>query len=302
MISDDFGSDSTAFLKEMYDIQQQKETDIEKKVIPCLKREEIPTPDDIRGAINSMVGEARQRFLRHHVYWKERQLRLGLESLVRAAHHAHVDICRHDAALGSLARARDFESHVNRTVGYAAQKDVMAYCSLAIGVSDTLRRIKKRRSDIKDEIQHVSDEYFDHDVTFFVQKLRTNLFHGSVAIPHWQISFGPGDRAGSMVYSKEALLGFGEWNKRAKKYVLNNEGHNINLSKIIGDHFKLLDDFYRKMEDLFARNVTHAEEDFYEIEDSHKRIAKRQWAKILISQIGKTKDPYDYLHRCWTSC
>ena len=43
--------------------------------------------------------------------------------------------------------------------------------------------------------------------------------------------------------------------------------------------------------------MTAAEQDFFNIEDSHRRFLKKQWITIFVDQIGKEKDPYDYLHR-----
>ncbi len=114
-------TDFKSFFTEFVGIQRKREQGVRMEVIPCLNSRGIPTPAGVREAINFSVEEERQDLLRHHVYWKERQLRLGLDSLIRAAHRAYVDICRHDAALGSLARKSDFEDHVDYTVGYATR-------------------------------------------------------------------------------------------------------------------------------------------------------------------------------------
>ena len=277
--------------------KEKNEKSLDEEVVKFLKNNEIPTPHDVTNVINSRVGSQRQYLLHHHVYWKERQLRLGLESLIRAAHQAYIDLCRHDAALGSLARARDFEDHVDQTIGYAAQKDMVAYCSLVVGVLETLRRIKKLRPDIMESTQNIIEECFDHDVTIFIKDMRKNLAHGSVVIPEWEISSDFQSVSGSMKYEKRKLLRFGDWSVRSKTFLSNASDTTIHISKVVGEHFKILDEFGRKMLDLFARNVTDTERDFFWIEDSYKRIGRRQWAKILISQIGKEKNPYEYLHR-----
>ena len=297
MVGSSHEADSRSLFKDLVRSQENRDEEISKEVKSFLRNKEIPTPDAFREAINSCVGDRRQDLLRHHAYWKEWQLRLGLESLIRAAHQAYVDICRHDAALSSLVRARDFEDHVDHTIGYAAQKDMVAYCSLGVGVLGTLRRIEKTRPDIKDQIRRISNECFDHNVTAFIKCLRINLFHGSVVIPKWEISWQGQDSSGAMTYEKQELLGFGDWNAGSKEYVSNVTDGRINLASVVREHFNLLNAFDREQQDLFARNVSAAEKDFFEIEDSHKRIRRRQWATILISQIGKDKDPYEYLHR-----
>ena len=246
-------------------------------------------------AINGLVSR-REEILRYHVYWEERQLRLGLKSLVRAAHQAYVDICRHDAALGSLAKATGFQEHIDHAIGYSAQKDVVAYCSLVFGVGDTLRRLKSRRPDIAEDIQSVANQCFDHDVTLVIKDLRKNLSHGSVVIPKWKISIKPIASVGSMMYPKQELLAFGEWSVRSRNYVDNAKGDSINIAQVVGEHFHLLNKFDQSIHGLFARSVTSAEKGFFYIEDSHKRDARRQRVLIFAVQIGKGKDPYDYLH------
>lgn len=293
-------TDFKSFFTEFVGIQRKREQGVRMEVIPCLKSKEIPTPAGVREAINFSVGEERQDLLRHHVHWKERQLRLGLDSLIRAAHRAYVDICRHDAALGSLARKSDFEDHVDYTVGYAAQKDMVAYCALVVGVKQTLGDIKSERSDVANRIANLESEFLSNDVTSFVHELRNNLLHGMVVVPKWKIFYDVEDQSssGSMTYAARELSKAGRWKANgSKRYLSNATDGTINLSGVVGEHHKCLEDFDRKIQDLFARNVSAAEKDFFEIEDSHKRIQRRQWAKILISQIGKKKDPYEYLHR-----
>lgn len=269
-----------------------------KKVIQCLRRREFPTPDDVRNDLNFRigVGEQRQHILRHHAYWKERQLRLGLESLIRAAHQAYVDICRHDAALGSLAGGRNFEVHVDHIVGSTAQKDMVAYCSLVVGVLDPLRRIKNLRPDIKDNIQSISDECFNHDVTIFIKDMRKNLVHGSVVIPKCQITTDFQNLSGLMTYETRELLSFGEWTRESKKYVSSGNDRTINLSGVVGAHYKLLEDFDRKIQDVFARNVTMRSGISLRLKIPINGYTRGQWAKIVIGQTGRDKAPYKYLH------
>ena len=288
--------DQEFIIDEFLKYEQEQEV-IFDKIVEFLNSHRMPTTDDIREHINKFVGWRRQELLRYHVFWPEHQLRLGLESLVRAAHQAYVDVCRHDAALGALSSASDFESHADQTIGYAAQKDVMAYCSLVIGVSDTLRRIKKKRSDITDQIKILKDQFLEHDVTQFIKDLRNNLSHGSVVIPRWQITFQPNGKIGSMMYPKNELLAIGRWHTKSKRYVSNVEGDSLCIATAISKHVSLLEKFYLHIKDLFARTIIPAEEDFFSIEDSHKLVGRQQQIKILIGQIGKDKDPYDYLHR-----
>ena len=210
-----------------------------------------------------------------------------------------MDICRHDAALGALADSRDFQDQVNHAVGHAAQKDVVAYCALAQGVRDTSGKIRDLRSDIADDISEIENRMFRTDISEFVRKLRNNVLHGRVLVPQWSVSFlhESQTRTGSMRYSKEELTETGDWNAQSLRFIRSSSDEYLRLNVVVQEHFALLNDLRSKLEGLFARNTTPAERDYWNIEDAHKRGLRGRWAKILVGQIGKGKDPFDHLHR-----
>ena len=133
----------------------------------------------------------------------------------------------------------------------------------------------------------------------FCESFRNNLLHGRVIIPQWEISYGfeQQDSMGSMMYYIDNLIQSGKWNDRSRNFVLTLHVEKVQLSGIIRKHFRLLNDLIREINNVFARNVTPSEKDFVDIEDSHKRQGRRQWAKIMVGQIASGKNPYDYLHR-----
>ena len=290
---------SLSLLKEVIEIQDRQRQPKIDRCISYLKRHQLPTPEDIRETINSFVGETRQDILRHHPFWKEWILRRGMASLIHASHQASIDICRHDAVLGELARSKDFEERVDHTVGQAAQKDTVAYCALVFGVRDTLEEIRKTRVDIADEISELKDSLFNRDISKFLRQLRNNLLHGRIVIPQWEISYAveQGRSSGSMIYKVKELIESGKWNDRSRDYVLALPDENVQLSAIVREHFRLLDGLGRQVDDMFARNVTPSEKDFVDVEDRHKRQRRRQWAKIIVGQMAERESPYEFLHK-----
>lgn len=291
-------SEIMPLFQEMADNQQKRDDKIEQYVTPHLKSAVLPTPRDVRDAINSLVGEKRQQVLCHHKYWKEWALRQGLESLIRASHQASIDICRHDATLGALAGSKDFQNRIDHAVGYSAQKDVVAYCALALGVKDTLKEIRGIRDDIADEISKAEDKVFCADISEFIRKLRNNLLHGRVLVPEWSVSHDVERQTttGSMMYSKKRLVNSGKWNKEARNYIQSSDNENLCLAEVVREHFGLLNGLGRTLDDLFSRNISEAEKDYWEIEDSHKRTLRSQRVRVLVEQAAKGKDPYEYLH------
>lgn len=175
----------------------------------------------------------------------------------------------------------------------------MAYGSASTGMIDCVRRLTKRRPDIADAIRAITKEAFDNDINAFMKDLRNNLAHGSVVVPTWRMDFDANGSRGSMNFNPVELMLLGTWSAGAKRYIESES--NLHLGKIVREHFKCVNLFSLALTDLFAKNISPAEEDYYEIEDEHRRGSQRQWFKILVSQMGKTKDPYAYLHRFFTS-
>lgn len=271
-------------------------------VAELLRRGEIPTPVDARRIINMRVGEARQFLLSNHIYWKERKLRQGLKALIDTSRRAYIDIIGHNAALGALARGRwNFHEHVDHAITEPVQKDVMAFCSAAHATIDTVRRVRKLREDVAAQIEEVISASFSDDVCDFIMALRMNISHGSVSLPRWSVHYSKGTSDGVMNFAASDILSFGDWNGKSKRYIRSCEGGEVNIAEAIGEYFNRLTKFYWAVEDIFARNPTPAETDFYDIEDSFRRRAAGQWIKVLVSQVGKNLDPYDYLHHFFDS-
>ena len=279
--------------------QREYEQRVDQYARPHLESGAFPTPDDVRTAINSLVGERRQKLMRCHKYWREYTLRKGLDSLINSAHQAAIDVSRHDAALGALAASADFESKVDFAIGNVAQKDVFAYCALAFGVRDALKELRKLRPDIANEISEAQNQVYCTDISEFLRKLRNNLLHGRVLLPQWSITYDTerGTKSGSMRYSVEELEESGRWNAQSLRYMRSSTGEHLQLSVVVRDHFALLNNLISTLDALFARNISQSERDYWDIEDSHIHVLRRQWTKILVGQIGKGKDPYDHLHR-----
>lgn len=292
-------SQFASFFQKMEQSQRANEQRVDQCVIPHLESGVLPTPEGVRNAINSLVGERRQKLLRYHTFWCECTLRKGLDSLVNSAHQASIDVSRHDVALGALADSADFQSKVDFAVGHFAQKDVFAYCALAFGVRDALKELRDLRRDVANEISEAQNRVYRTDISEFLRKLRNNLLHGRVLLPQWSVSFDARRRtkSGSMRYSVEELMASGRWNAQAISYIQSSAGGHLRLSVAVRDHFKLLNDLMSTLNALFARNRSQSERDYWDIEDSHKRVLRRQWAKILVGQVWKGKDPYDQLHR-----
>ena len=87
------------------------------------------------------------------------------------------------------------------------------------------------------------------------------------------------------------------WNAEAHRYMQSSNAEHLHLSVVVRDHFALVNELKSSVDPLFARNMTESEWDYYQIEDSHKRILRRQCAKVLVGQVGKGKDPHDQLYR-----
>lgn len=282
-----------ALMKQQEAQKQQKRED----AAEYLKAGNIPTAPEIIEAINSSISQ-RNKVLSNHIFWREMKIREGLKSLINVALSSYVDICRHDAALVGLGQNYDvFHEQAEHMVSNPLQKDVMAFCAAVHGCIDTVRRLKKCRTDIFSQIDCAIDKHLSGDVFDFIKSLRKNLSHGSVVIPSWRLSKDKNGLSGNMVLNINDLLSFGEWSSGAKRYIQSSGNEKVNIADAIGKYNEGLTKFSKSIDDILARSVTEAEKDYYNIQDSYKRTASGQWMKVMASQIGKDKDPYDFLHR-----
>lgn len=267
------------------------------QVHTALRSGEFPTPDDIVAIIKLRVGRNRQALMRSHAFWKEHQLRTGFDALVAAALSAHVDLCRCDAALTAFASRREnFQTHVQHTVENPAQKEVMAFCAALMGTVDTLRRIKKTRSDLAEEIDLIRIATMPDPEIQFILDLRKNLSHGSVVVPGWSTSSDFKITTGSMKFNVDELLAFGDWSAPAKAFLVAAPDGAVTIAKTVSTCAERLVKFQRELKALFRRNPTDAENDFHWIEDSTRKMLFQQFIKIALqSLLKKPGDPYRLL-------
>ncbi len=235
--------DNWELFKRSSEMERQRKDVENRKVISYLKRGDIPTCDEIRNTINQRIGPERTSVIRHHIYWKKNRLKEGLKAQYSEAHQAYIDISRHAAALGAFSKDTNFETHVAHVVGHAAQKDMMAYCALVVGLQQTLDNIQREcPDDVRASIEEIKTESFGCDVAVFIRELRNNLSHGVVFVPEWQISWRGGMTAGTLKIGKENLK-FGRWNSVSKAYIERSMGESIDLPIVVGGTFQSFERF-----------------------------------------------------------
>lgn len=259
----------------------------------------LPTPEAIAKILAWSGPTERSRLMRMHRFWKEWQLRCGFDALVSAALTANLDLARCEAALTAYASSRDgFEDHIDHTVGNPAQKEVMAFCAAYFGTVDTLRRLKSARPELADEIDRLRIAATDAPEFRFVLDLRKNLSHGSVVVPGWSISSDYLTTSGGMRFSASDLLAFGEWSASSRRYLQGAVDGQVSISSVTAVCARGLARLRRDLKALFFSHRSAAEADYFDLEDLARRIASRQFTKILLQgQVEKGTDPYPLLWR-----
>ena len=284
------------FLDLMREKQNRKMSNLQ-AAIAFLDTRTVPTPQEIVSVINSTITE-RQIILSHHAFWEEKKIKSGLRIIINVAHEAYIDICRHKAVLISLSEKYDkFEQEVDAKVSIPLQKDVMSFCTAAHACIDTTRRLKSCRPDIALQIDDAIRAHLTGDVFEFVKSLRRNLSHGSVIMANWNLTSDKAGNSGAMIFRVDELLRFGEWNAGAKSYLQSFTKGYVDTAEAMGSYNHGLIKFSKDLEDIFARNRTSAEIDYYNIEDTHRKNVSCQWMKVIATQIAVNKNPYDFLHR-----
>lgn len=293
-------SDNDSFLRMTKMIAQTTQLKQEemKSAISDLQKRTIPTPPEVIRKIWNTAGAYRKKVMLNHVYWKEMKLKEGYEALVNTAHLAYVDICKHEAALISYhSNQNAFNKHIDYTVVNPFQKEVLAFCSASIGIVEITRRILKIRDDINNDMKELVTAHFNDNLPSFIKDLRNNLSHGSVIVPGWSISISSSGKTGLMILSADELLALGDWSSKGRSYIESFEDNKVSIKKAVEDYHCKIQHYHSSLSDLFARNITPEEKDYYDIEDELKRWSYKQQYKILATQIGKGKNPYLYLHK-----
>lgn len=264
----------------------------------------LPTPSDIAHILTWRIGPDREAIMRHHPYWKEHRLREGLDALIAAALAAHLDLCRCEAALTAFADSREpFEDHIEHTVSNPAQKEVMAFCAAYFGTKDTLYRItKSARPDLGPEIDALRLKTTGDALFRFILDLRKNLSHGSVTVPGWSVQSDFKSASGAMLFETGDLLAFGEWSAASKQFLNDIPDGRFRISDVTAHCAKGLAQLRRELRDLFHRNQTPAEKDYFRLQDLHRRSSSRQWMKVFLSpHAEKGTDPYPHLPRFFSA-
>jgi hypothetical protein len=273
-----------------YDQHQNREARL------ILERSIFPTSAKERELICSLSLNYFPNVIASHKFWREHKLREGLFALIQAAQGACMDLKKHEAALStvSLGNSRSHE-HIEFTIANPFQKDVMAYCAAAIGIIDNIRRITKSRPDLEQKVVELLKRCFDTELQDFIKDLRNNLSHGAVVIPAWTINYGPDGTNGIMRFESEELLLLGKWCTKSTKMI--REKTHMHVGEIIFEHSKSITKFHNAIREIFARNISDAERDYFDIVDQRNRTHRAQMMSLLVQQIGRSKNPYDHLHK-----
>lgn len=283
-------------LREFFDQRDEYEQRQNHEAKVVLEKSVFPTTVGERQLICSLSLTDFPTVIASHKFWREHKLREGLFALISTAQGACMDLKKHEAALTaiSLGNRRSHE-HIELTIANPFQKEVMAYCAAAIGIIDNIRRIIKLRPDMEHKVVELLKCCFDTELQDFIKDLRNNLSHGAVVIPAWAINYGPDGANGIMRFESKELLLLGEWSGKSTKMM--REKTHMHVGEIILGHSKSITNFHNGIQDIFARNISEAERDYFDIVDQRARIQRAQMTSFLVQQIGKSKNPYEHLHK-----
>ena len=281
--------------------EQQRQSREDDLISAALESGTLPTPEPVARKLVWHVG--RDKLMRHHVFWKERKLRKGFDSLIQAALSAHLDLVRAEAALIAYAsRHGSFEEHIVHTVENPAQKEVLAFCAAYAATIDTLRRVKKARPELAGKIDAIRITATNKIEFRFLFELRKNLAHGEVTMPGWRVTSSFGKEAagtsGAIDFSASELLAFGDWSGPVRVFLSGKKKDGFPISEITGICSIGLSRFQADLKILFSRNLSAAESDYFSIMDLGRRLMHRQGHKIVLNGLAeKGVSPYPHLHR-----
>ena len=242
------------------------------------------------------------RLLSSHVFWPEYRLRTGLERLHQVARHACKGFVGNEAAIapydlgGTVSGMRSDM----RYFAFAAQKDLIAYCSAASAFGETLETLINERDAVdREELGQIRNDCFHFPVGLLVGLLRNSLLHTRSVDTSWLISSHQPDQHGRTLSSVLRLTDSElqdirkrdvasrsspgarakreqQW-KRAFAYLeetamTDTLGTHWPLSRIIADHFRKLNACFVSTSKWLVSNNTPRERDFYALLRSRSRV------------------------------
>lgn len=260
----------------------------------------LPTPENIRGIMRFRAGFERERLLSKHPFWKERQLRVGLQAMLDAVHLAYVDICRHDSALTALFKHDPtFRKNSQAAIVMPFQKDVVTYSFLSFGVRDATRKIRKLKVEYEYFFAELFKSLFDNDRSRFFQDLRNNFSHGDIVLPGHVMTMAGWDSVGALTFSSDYLTLQGDWSPPAKRFIETVPEGRIYIRAEIDRYHESVISFRQKTEAFFRKNVSEGEVDFYDLEREYKEETSRTNLGLLLGFLGE-RDPYSFLDRLFS--
>lgn len=242
------------------------------------------------------------RLLSSHVFWPEYRLRTGLEHLHQVARHACKDFIGNEAAIAPFDLGGTVSSMRSdmRYFAFAAQKDLIAYCSAASAFGETLETLINERDAVgREELGQIRNDCFHSSVGLLVGLLRNSLLHTRSVDTSWLISSHQPDQHGRTLSSVLRLTDSelqdirkrdvasrptpGAREKREQRWQralayleetsrTESTGKHWLLSRIIADHFRKLNACFASTSKWLVSNISPGERDFYTLLGSRSRV------------------------------
>jgi hypothetical protein len=293
MTNDPFSPDKIKRIKQKLD-QQEKN----RKAFLIKGIKTVPVSQDVLDKLIFEVGEAYEIIIHHPGY----DLCSKIESLERALgtyHKCHADlitgldifdIASKDATLFQRNRARDLEEHEARV-----RKEVFSLTSAAAILVDMTRHITRhitisdfdeKRTSNFNEIQHE-----------FIKGLRNNLNHVLFFEPGWTKRNSMKEETSHFEYSSAKLLREGDFNEKARDYILSQE-EVIDVRNLFTSYHICIDGFYEWLIPEIKNKLPIEITDYQRCRKEMQINSVRCWYRLLFTQIISPKtDLYSHLHK-----
>lgn len=289
---------SDDILKAYKQQQEQQNEELVRAAVASFESGSFPTQKEI---VDALIGNstARELALEKHPFTHELRVRGGLWSLISSAEQAYLDFIRTEAVLATYANNPEWNRDIfTHAIDLPVQKEVMAFCAAFYGIKETLYRLKSARPDIKTKIDIAIDNHLKQAAgSRFVLCLRTNLSHGSVSIPGWQVTTNSDGSFGSVRFNIKALIDHGDWTQESIEFIRQREEKgSLLLAPILEEVTKALERFRTELKKELSVAVTPKEQDYYDIKDAATRRNSVQFLKIITQKFkANNRDPYRFL-------
>jgi len=222
-----------------------------------------------------------------------------LEDVIWIFQSSCADLLDEICVFGERSRSPHFWNYVNsgEIDGYTRNiKKKLYVCTSALMTVVEVARTFQNKYPVADFDAKRSLVFSTVGLHDFLQGLRNYNTHWRIAEANWRIETSKEARIARFVVEKHELLAWGNWTVKAKKFITDTPDF-IDLYAVLTLYRSHIQDFYAWHKGAVLDNYATVISQYFQYKSIHEGINHGMYWNMLISNLPKGLNPYQYLGR-----